>query len=57
MSDFVPRLDLVLRKAFDAKKDCVICGKRGNSSELVTSENGRKKVKQVHIVTNLCIKD
>ena len=47
MSELVPKLDLVLSKAFDAEKDCVICGKLGTSDSLVSEEHGRQKVKQV----------
>ena len=47
MSDFIPKLELVLNKAFDAKKECVICGKRGDCKELVSQDHGRQKVKEV----------
>ena len=51
MSDFIPKLKLVLSKAFDANKECVICGKRGNSEELVSEEHGRQKVKEVQLLS------
>ena len=49
MSDFVPKvkIDLVFMKAVDSKKECVICGKRGDASKLVSTEDGRDKVKKV----------
>ena len=47
MSDYIPKLDLVLAKQFDPKHECVICGKRGIISDLISKEHGRRKVKQV----------
>ena len=47
MSDFIPKIDLVIAKGFDPETECVICGRKGDRSKLVSEEHGRDKIKQV----------
>ena len=47
MSDFIPKIDLILAKEDDAKSQCVICGKMGNTSVLVSGQRGRDRIKEV----------
>ena len=48
MSDFIPKIDLVIAKGFNPKTECVICGKKGDTSELTSQQHGRDKIKQVN---------
>ena len=47
MSDFIPKLDLTLAKESDGQIQCVICGKTGKISELVSGQHGKDKIKEV----------
>ena len=50
MSDYIPKIDLVIAKGYDPKTECVICGKKG---ELIGEQHGREKVEQVNTIRNI----